>query len=170
MINREKIALDYEGNHFVFYTEPNIAEKQLIKQEAAELLGGIENYSKLSAIADNAYFEHLRHCRNKFGVEELKQKEIHLTELAKGKENSEWEILYQEIYGNQYYLQFLNLTKEQSRVEKYASLIVLCVENKEKINFKERKEEYLEGLLEEVEKKLKFFREQNTKVEEVSKS
>ena len=76
MSTRKTIVIDnYNGNQFAFYAEANIMEKQEIKQVAAELLGGIENYSKLIAVADNAYFNHQKHCRAKFGFEGFIQKE-----------------------------------------------------------------------------------------------
>jgi hypothetical protein len=171
MSTRQTIALNYEGNQFAFYVEANIMEKQEINQVAAELLGGLENYSKLIAIADNAYFNHQKHCRAKFGFEGFIQKERELIELSKDEEKkNEWDQLYQEVYGNQFYLQFLNLTKEQTKIEKYASVIVLCCEKPKDFDFKKQDESFMKGLVKEVETKLKFFREQTKEAEEVNKT
>lgn len=165
---RETIALDYEGNRFKFFAEANVVEKQHIKRVAEELLGGMENYAKLIALADNSFMDHQKHCKNKFGIEGFLLKEKELITLAKDEEKkAEWQALYEEIYGNKFYLQFLNLTKEQTKVEKYASLIVLKIEPKS-FDLRQTQEVFLDGLLKEVETKVKFFREQKKQDKEVN--
>lgn len=174
MNNREKVAVNFDGNLFEFYSESNVVEKQQIKLFAAEYLGGMDKYAKLESMAEIAYLDHVKYCQKTLGDEGFRQKQHRLTLVGKEKDKEEFKAefdkLFAEIYANPFYFQFLNLTREQNLVEDYAWLKVMCTKKPDGYEFDKQKEETLKGLLKEVKTKLKFFREQAKATEEANKA
>lgn len=174
MNNREKVAVNFDGNLFEFYVDSNVVEKQKIKMFAAEYLGGMDKYAKLESMAEMAYLDHIKYCQKTLGNEVFLQKQHRLTLVGKEKDKEEFkeefDKLFAEIYANPYYFQFLNLSREETLVTDYAWLKVMCTNKPDGYEFDKQKEETLKSLLKEVKTKLKFFREQAEKTKEANKA
>ncbi|MHB8871859.1 MAG: hypothetical protein ACYC5G_05385, partial [Candidatus Doudnabacteria bacterium] len=101
MVEREKIEVKVTGNwliageqkekelDFVFYADPDVRERIQIKNEAAELLGGIEKVVNLENHAFSFYEKHIQWNKDKYGEEEFAKKLADFTKLTDPKSDEE---------------------------------------------------------------------------------
>jgi hypothetical protein len=148
---------------FVFNAEPNVVEKIQIKNEAAELLGGIEKIISLENHAFTFYDKHIQFNNEKYGEEEFKNKLAEVTKLANPKTDEEitaFNKLYKEIFKNQYYDMYIGLIEDRMRVGEYAFLKVMCIDKPDGFEFFQQTETELLKITGMVNERRKFFRQQ----------
>lgn len=175
MQQREIIEVSVNGNwlikgkieeknlKFIFYAEPNIVEKNAIKNEAAELLGGREKIVDLERQAFDYFEKHLDYNKKKYGDELLSAKLAELDSFDDTQTNAaieHYNKLYNDIYKNRYYDMYAGLMEDRVRMGEYAFLKVMSKEKPEGFEFFQQKEEELKKIVKEVEIKKKFFRSQ----------
>lgn len=171
-MQREKINVAVKGNwlingkheekeiSFVFNAEPNVAERIQIKNEAAELMGGIEKIIGLEKLAFDYYDKHIQLNNDKYGEEGFKNKLAEFEKLKDPKTDEEiaaFNKFYKEIYSNKFYDMYIGLIGDRVRIGDYAFLKVMCVEP-ESFSFYQQKETELLKIVGEVNEKRKFFR------------
>lgn len=183
MVERDKIEVKVTSNWliagvkkeeeltFVFNAEPNVVERIQIKNEAAELLGGIEKVVNLENHAFSFYEKHIQFNTDKYGEEGFATKLAEFTKLADPKTDEEiatYNKLYKEIYKNQYYDMYVGLIEDRMRIGEYAYLKVMCIRKPEGFEFFKQKEPELMKIVSEVNEKRKFFRQATTDTKTVS--
>ena len=184
MVEREKITVEkLNGNWliagvkkeeeltFVFNAEPNVVERIQIKNEAAELLGGIEKIVGLENHAFAFYEKHIQWNKDKYGEEEFTKKLAEFTKLETPKTDEEiknFNRLYREIYKNQFYDLYVGLISDRMRIGEYAFLQVMCVSKPEGFDFFKQTETELLKIAEMVNERRKFFRQQAEQTKTVS--
>lgn len=177
MVEREKIKVEkLNGNWFIagvkkeeeltfaFNAEPNVVERIQIKNEAAELLGGIEKVVNLENHAFSFYEKHIQWDNDKYGEEEFAKKLAEFTKLTDPKTDEEiatFNKLYKEIYKNQFYDLYVGLISDRMRIGEYAFLKVMCTSKPEGFDFFKQTETELLKIVSEVNEKRKFFRKQS---------
>jgi len=176
MVEREKIEVKVKGNWliagvkkeeeltFAFNAEPNVVERIQIKNEAAELLGGIEKIVNLENHSFSFYEKHIQFNNDKYGEEGFAKKLAEFTKLPNPKTDEEiaaFNKLYKEIYKNQYYDMYLGLIEDRMRIGEYAFLKVMCISKPDKFEFFQQLEPELLKIIGEVNERRKFFRQQS---------
>lgn len=177
MVEREKIEVEKLNGtwliagekkekelDFVFNAEPNVVERIQIKNESAELLGGIEKVINLENHAFSFYEKHLQFNKDKYGEEEFAKKSTEFTKLTDPKTDEEiaaFNKLYKEIHKNQFYDMYLGLIEDRMRISEYAFLKVMCVSKPDGFEFFKQTEPELLKIIGMVNEKRKFFRQQS---------
>lgn len=176
MIEREKIEVEVEGNwliagvkkeglklSFVFNAEPNVVERIQIKNEVAELLGGVEKVSMLETHAFNFYDKHLAFNEEKYGKEVFQKKLEEFAKLSNPKTDEEIALfnkLYEELYKNQFYDMYLGLIEDRMKMGEYSFLKVMCAKKPDGFEFFKQTEPELLKITGMVNERRKFFRQQ----------
>ena len=173
MSEREKIEVTLKGDWlvagvkkeeeltFVFNAEPNVVERIQIKNEAAELLGGIEKIIGLENHAFAFYDKHIQLNNEKYGEGGFKNKLVEFAKLENPETDEEiktFNKLYKEIYGNSHYNMYLGLIEDRMKIGEYAFLKVMCIKPEGFDFFKQTETELLK-ITEMVNERRKFFRQ-----------
>jgi hypothetical protein len=180
----EKIEVEVEGNwliagekkeglklSFVFNAEPNVVERIQIKNEVAELLGGMEKVSLLETHAFSFFDKHKAHNEEKYGKEGLAQRLAEFAKLSNPKTEEEiaaFNKLYEELYKNQYYDTYLGLMEDRLRIGDYSWLKIMCISKPDGFEFFKQKEPELLKITGMVNERRKFFRQQTKEAKTTS--
>lgn len=165
-----KLVKDTELN-LTFLAEPNIIEKQRIKNETSQLLGGRKEVVALDIAVQEAYKKHLDYCNGKYGADYQKMRErIETLEDEEKVETEEYQELFDKLYTNQFYTEYCYLINSRMDVGEYAFLNVMCINKPDGFNFYDQQDEAELGkIVKEVKAQRKFFREPVKKNKKISK-
>lgn len=158
--------------NLTFTAETNIIEHQRIKNETADLLGGIKKVVDLELAIEEAYKAHLNYCLEKYGEEDFKKMRAKILKLEEEEkaDSKEYKKIFDKLYTNQHYAEYAYLINSRMDVGEYVWLNVMCVDKPDGFSFYDQKDESeLDKIVKEVKAKRKFFREQTEKNDADSK-
>ncbi|MCK9209276.1 MAG: hypothetical protein M0P61_00430 [Ignavibacteriaceae bacterium] len=136
---REKISFTIDEKTFEFFAEATAIESRQIRNEMAELLGGIENLLSLENLISREYSAYYDKLDKLPGSKEAEEKKD--------------EVFDAMIKDQKFYLKLLSVINEKKNLQQLAFLKVMCIKPYG-YDFYSQKEEYLRKIVVELDKKL----------------
>jgi len=154
----ETVNINLDDKQFTFRVKETVKDRNLIKAEASDLVGGRLRLSELNTALDEAMDKYIAFNQKKFG-DEYKEKSDKFTKLQKEKkfDSDEYKQLFEELNTkNPHFYVYFDLLRERNNVYAYARLKVLCEQKPTGYEFED--EDELQKLLSKLEQNQIFFR------------
>lgn len=133
---REKISFTIDEKTFEFFAEPTAIESRQIRNEMAELLGGLENLLNLENLISREYSAYYD--------------KLDKIEEAEEKKDEVFDAIIRE---QKFYLKLVSVINEKKNLQQLAFLKVMKIKPYD-FDFYSQKEEYLRKVVAELDKKL----------------
>lgn len=133
---REKISFTIDEKTFEFFAEPTAIESRQIRNEMAELLGGLENLLNLENLISREYSAYYD--------------KLDKIEEAEEKKDEVFDAIIRE---QKFYLKLISVINEKKNLQQLAFLRVMRVKPYN-FDFYSQKEEYLRKIVEQLDEKL----------------
>lgn len=139
MDTREKISFTVEEKTFEFYAEPTAIESRQIRNEMADLLGGLDNLLELENLISREYSNYYGKIEKLPGSKEAEEKKD--------------EVFDAMVRDQKFYLKLISVINEKKNLQQLAFLKVMKIKPYD-FDFYSQKEEYLRTIVAELDKKL----------------
>lgn len=136
---REKISFTIDEKAFEFYAEPTAIESRQIRNEMAELLGGLDKLLELENLISREYSTYYDKIEKLPGSKEAEEKKDEVFEAI--------------IRDQKFYLKLTSVVNEKRNLQRLAFLKVMCVKPYG-FDFYAQKEEFLRKVVAELDKQL----------------
>lgn len=136
---REKISFTIDEKTFEFFAEPNAIESRQIRNEMAELLGGLDNLLELENLISREYSNYFGKIEKLPGSKEAEEKKDEVFETM--------------VRDQKFYLKLVSVINEKKNLQQLAFLKVMKIKPYD-FDFYSQKEEYLRKIVVELDAKL----------------